>query len=72
MVCAVGAACNFTVKVNVPAGASPRFRLRTDRELGTTTSGNFQFGRCNIGVLFISVNGGASPYDSPVVQREEP
>ena len=61
-----------TVKVNVPAGASPRFRLRTDRELGTTTSGNFQFGRCNIGVLFISVNGGASPYDSPVVQREEP
>ena len=60
-----------TVKVNVPAGASPRFRLRTDREAGTLTAGNFMGGRCNIGVSLVSVNGGASPYDPPAGPKEQ-
>ena len=59
-----------TVKVNIPAGSQPNFRLRTDREVSTTTSGNFITGRCNIGILFMSVNGGASPYDPPPVPKE--
>ena len=61
-----------TVKVSIPPGSSPQFRLRTDRDQGTTTSGNFAAGRCNIGVLFMSVNGGASPYDSAPSAREQP
>jgi hypothetical protein len=60
-----------TVKVNVPAGASPRFRLRADRESGTLTAGNFIGGRCNIGVSLVSVNGGASPYDPPAGPKEQ-
>jgi hypothetical protein len=61
-----------TVKIGVPAGASPRFRLRTDREAGTATSGNFVDGRCNVAVSLTSVNGGANPYDPPAGPREEP
>jgi hypothetical protein len=61
-----------TVRVSVPAGSQPNFRMRADREVNTTTSGNFITGRCNIGVLFMSVNGGASPYDPPAVVREQP
>jgi hypothetical protein len=61
-----------TVKVSIPAGTSPRFRMKTDRELGTSTSGNFSGARCNIGALFMSVNGGASPYDTPPGPSEQP
>ncbi len=53
-----------TVKVAIPAGAAPRFRLRIDREAGTVTTGNFISSRCNIAVMFMSVNGGALPYDA--------
>jgi hypothetical protein len=61
-----------TVKVAIPAGAAPRFRLRIDREAGTVTTGNFIGGRCNIAVMFMSVNGGALPYDAiPVGPGEE-
>jgi hypothetical protein len=59
-----------SVKVNVPAGSSPRFALRMDRIQGTL-SGNFSDGRCNISVLMTSVNGGASPFDAPT-QPPEP
>jgi len=61
-----------TVKVNIPAGSGPRFQLKLDREAGTLASGNFSATRCNIGVLFMSVNGGASPYDSPTIPGEVP
>ncbi len=67
----VWVATSATSKVNIPAGSSPRFQLRTDRSLGTL-SGNFSDGRCNIGVLMTSVNGGASPFDPPAGPREEP
>ena len=59
-----------TVKVNVPAGASPRFQLRLDRVNGTFFNGNFADARCNIAVVLMSVNGGASPFDPPVTTRE--
>ncbi len=58
------------VKVNIPAGSSPRFALRTDRINGSL-SGNFSAGRCNISVILTSVNGGASPYDVPTQPQEE-
>jgi hypothetical protein len=58
------------VKVNIPAGSSPRFALRMDRINGSF-SGNFSAGLCNISVLMTSVNGGASPYDGPT-QPQEP
>jgi len=58
------------VKVNIPAGSGPRFQLKLDREAGTLASGNFSATRCNIGVLFMSVNGGASPYDSPTIPEK--
>ncbi|MFO1311860.1 MAG: Ig domain-containing protein [Burkholderiales bacterium] len=58
------------VKVNIPAGSSPRFGLRMDRIQGLF-SGNFTDGRCNISVIMTSVNGGALPYDVPT-QPQEP
>ena len=66
------ASTSASVKVSIPAGSAPRFALRLDREVGTTTSGNFNDGRCNIAVSLASVNGGASPYDVPTVARETP
>jgi hypothetical protein len=57
------------VKVNVPAGSSPRFAIRMDRIQGTL-SGNFSAGRCNISAVMTSVNGGASPFDAPPQERE--
>ncbi len=66
------ASSSATVKVAIAAGSAPRFALRLDREAGTTTSGNFIDGRCNIAVSLASVNGGASPYDVPTVSREIP
>ena len=61
-----------TVRIGVPAGASPQFRFRTDRVAGNLGSGNFTTGSCNFGILFLSVNGGGSPYDPPAAAREEP
>lgn len=61
-----------SVKVNIPAGASPRFQLRMDRVNQPVLNGNFSDGRCNIAVTMMSVNGGTSPFDAPVVSREQP
>ena len=65
----VWATASASVKVNVPAGASPRFAIRMDRIQGTL-SGNFSAGRCNISAVMTSVNGGASPFDAPPQERE--
>ena len=65
----VWGAVSAVVKVNVPAGSSPRFAIRMDRIQGTL-SGNFSAGRCNIDVLMTSVNGGASPFDQPAGPQE--